>query len=118
HTLFVSSSTNDPQKALWIGGKCTIEGPGVILAVGDIYFEPNIEAGMTEPIFIMSVEGTTTMQPGGDFYGSIAGSVELDLQPGTSVNYPEEEGWYDDLDFLIGVQQLVYSIDSWEVSQQ
>jgi hypothetical protein len=38
--------------------------------------------------------------------------------PGTSINYPESGGWYDDLNFLIGVKKLAYSIDSWEVSQQ
>ena len=116
-TIFVASDSADPQKALEIGGKCTIEGPGVIIAIGDIYFAPNIEAGMTDPIFIMSVSGETLLQPGGDFYGSIAGSVEVQLQPGTSVNYPEE-GWYEDSNFLIGIQQLVYSIYSWDISQQ
>ncbi len=114
-TIFVASNTTGAQNALEIGGKCTIEGPGVLLAIGDIYFEPNIEAGMTDPIFIMSVWGQTLLQPGGDFYGSIAGSVEVDLQPGTSLTYPEDEGWYEDLNFLIGVQELVYTIVSWTV---
>jgi hypothetical protein len=115
-TIFVASNSSDPQKALWIGGKCSIEGFGIIIAVGDIYFEPNIEAGVSDPIFIMSVEGTTTLNPGGDFYGSIAGSVEVDLQPGTSLNYPEGDEWFGDLNFLIGVQQLIYSLSSWEVN--
>ena len=117
HTIFVASNSSDPQKALWIGGKCTVVGSGVIIAIGDMYFEPNTEAGVTDPIFVMSVSGTTSVQPGGDFYGSIAGSVEIELQPGTSINYPGG-GWYDDLNFLIGVKKLVYSIDSWEISQQ
>jgi hypothetical protein len=117
HTIFVASDSSDPQKALWIGGQCNIVGPGVIVAIGDIYFEPNIEAGMTEPIFIMSITGDTFLQPGGDFYGSVAGDVEVQLQPGTSVNYPEEESWYDGYNFLIGVQQLIYIIYSWEVIQ-
>jgi len=118
HTIFLASSSADPQKALWIGGKCTIVGSGAVIAIGDIYFEPNTEAGVTDPIFVMSVSGTTSVQPKGDFYGSIAGSVEIELMPGTSINYPESGGWYDDLNFLIGVKKLVYSIDSWEVSQQ
>jgi hypothetical protein len=118
HTIFVASNTTGAQNALEIGGKCTVEGPGCIVVIGDIYFSPNIEAGMTEPIFIMSVAGETFTQPNGDFYGSIAGNVEVQLQPGSSVNYPEEEGWYDDYNFLIGVQQLIYSIYSWEVIQQ
>jgi Flp pilus assembly pilin Flp len=117
-TIFIASNSSDPQKALWIGGKCTVVGSGVIIAIGDMYFEPNTEAGVTDPIFVMSVLGTTSVQPGGDFYGSIAGSVEIELQPGTSINYPESGGWSDDLNFLIGVKKLVYSIDSWEINQK
>ncbi len=110
HTIFVNGALN-------IKGKCGIKGPGAIIAVGDLWFEPQIEAGDTEPVFIMSVEGTTNLQPGGDFYGAIAGSVEVDLQPGTSLNYPEagfEEG---DINFpgFVEPTQLVYSIYSWEV---
>lgn len=115
HTIFVASNSSDPQKALWIGGQVTILGSGIIIAIGDIYFEPKTEAGVTDPIFIMSVDGTTTIQPAGDFYGSIAGSIELDLQPNTSVNYPVGEDWYENLNFLIGVQDLIFHIFSWEV---
>jgi hypothetical protein len=118
HTIFVASNSSDPQKALWVGGKCTVVGSGTIIAIGDMYFEPQTEAGVTDPIFVMSVLGTTQVQPQGDFFGSIAGNVEIQLQPGTSINYPEDEGWYDNLNFLIGVKKLVYSIASWELSQQ
>ena len=45
HTIFVASDSADPQKALWIGGKCTLVGSGVVIAIGDMYFEPNTEAG-------------------------------------------------------------------------
>jgi Flp pilus assembly pilin Flp len=117
-TIFVASNTSGSHKALEIGGKCTIEGPGVILAIGDVYFAPNIAAGMTEPLFIMSVTGDTLTQPNGDFYGAIAGNVEVQLQPGSTINYPGEEGWYDEYNFLIGVQKLIFSIISWEISQQ
>jgi hypothetical protein len=117
-TIFVASDSADPKKALWIGGKCTVVGSGVIIAIGDMYFEPNTEAGVTDPIFVMSVSGTTSVQPGGDFYGSIAGSVEIELMPGTSINYPEDEGWYETLNFLIGVKELIYSTASWEFDQQ
>jgi len=115
-TIFVESSTVGTP-ALWIGGgKITILGPGCIIAVGDVYFEPNIPVGMTDPIFIMSVSGETLLQPGGDFYGAIAGSVEVDLQPGTSLNYPEA-GFGDDINFpgFGEPTQLVYSIYSWDV---
>jgi len=117
-TIFVASnSTGSGQEALKIGDKCTLVGSGSVIAIGDIYFKPNTEAGVTDPVFVLSVEGTTSVQPNGDFYGSIAGSVEIELQPGTSINYPGSGGWSDDLNFLIGVKKLVYSIDSWEVSQ-
>jgi hypothetical protein len=118
-TIFVASnSTGSGQEALKIGNKCTLVGSGSIIAIGDIYFKPETEAGVTDPVFVMSVLGTTSVQPNGDFYGSIAGSVEIELQPGTSINYPESGGWYDDLNFLIGVKKLIFSIDSWEVNQQ
>ena len=111
-TIFVASNTTGAHNALEIQ-KCNIIGTGIIIAIGDIYFAPKTEAGMTDPIFIMSVLGETLVQPNGDFYGSIAGSVEVDLQPNTSLNYPDDEGWYGDLNFLIGVQELVHTIASW-----
>lgn len=117
YTIFVASNSSDPQKALWIGGKCTIEGSGAIIAIGDIYFEPNTEAGVTEPIFIMSVEGTSTIQPGGDFYGSIAGSVEVALQPGTSLNYPETG--FGVINFPgCTAGRFIYTIATWEVTSR
>jgi len=116
HTIFVASDSADPQKALSIGGQCTIIGSGIIIAVGDIYFQPKVPVGVTDPIFIMSVEGETLLQPNGDFYGSIAGSVEVKLQPGTSVNYPVDSDWYDNLNFLIGIRMLIFHIASWEVT--
>ena len=119
HTIFVESSNTD-QKALEIGGKCTIDGPGIIIAVGDVYFAPKGDVGSNEgPVFVFSVSGETQTQPQGDFYGCIAGSVVLDIQPGTTTNYPEDEGWYEDLNFPIGIiKELGYSIYSWEITQQ
>ncbi len=89
YTIFVASNSSDPQKALWIGGQCTLVGEGAVIAVGDIYFEPSIPPGVTDPVFVMSVVGTSTVQPGGDFYGAVAGGVVVALQPGSSLTYPE-----------------------------
>lgn len=116
-TIFVESdSIKPPKEALYIKApKIALMGPGIVIAVGDIYFEPNTPAGMTDPIFVMSVEGITNVQPGGDFYGSIAGSVEVSLQPGTSINYPTDPDWYEDLNFLLGIKMLLFHIFSWEV---
>ena len=112
-TIFVAS--NSSKYALIIK-KCNIIGPGVIIAIGGIDFQPKIGSGMTDPIFIISVDGTTNLQPGGDFYGAVAGSVEVDLQPNTSLNYPEA-GFGDGINFpgFGEPKQLVYSIYSWEV---
>ena len=74
-------------------------------------------AGVTDPIFIMSVSGETLLQPQGDFYGAVAGSVEVQLQPGTSLNYPE--GGFGDLNFPgCSGAQLTYGIASWDINQQ
>ncbi|MCJ7791578.1 MAG: pilus assembly protein PilZ [Dehalococcoidia bacterium] len=119
-TIFVESDTAGNQKALILGGKCTIHGPGVIIAVGDIEFKPKEQAGV-EPIFVLSVSGTTTMQPSGNYYGAIAGSVEVEIQAGTkpTITYPEGGLGGLGLNFptLFEIERL-YSIASWEVSQQ
>jgi len=121
HTIFVSSDSTDSQKALIMGGKCTVKGPGVIIAVGDIEFKPEAQIGEEEgggPVFILSVLGTTTLQPSGNIYGSIAGSVEVEVQQGEEPTITYPEGGFDDYDlnFLVGVQMLIFHIASWEVT--
>jgi hypothetical protein len=121
-TIFVSSNTTGDQKALVIGGKCTVKGPGVIIAIGDIEFKPKSQAGEDEgggPVFILSVLGTTTVQPSGHVYGAIAGGIEVIVQQGEepTISYPLG-GFGDDLNFLTGIQELAYSIYSWEVNPQ
>jgi Tfp pilus assembly protein PilX len=119
NTIFVASnSTGTGQQALSIGTEVDIKGPGCIVAVGDINFAPKSQV-TTDPVFVLSVVGTTTMQPSGNFYGALAGSVDVEIQQGTNptINYPT--GGFDnyDLNFLSGIQQLIYSIASWEVSR-
>ncbi|MBM4446998.1 MAG: hypothetical protein FJ023_06555 [Chloroflexi bacterium] len=49
--------------------------------------------GGQEFIFLMSVKCTTNLQPSANFYGSIAGSANVNLQPGCTLNLvgvPEE----------------------------
>lgn len=116
HTIFVSSNITGAQNALEIQ-KCNMDGSGAIIAVGDIYFAPKVPAGMADPVFIMSRSGETLVQPNGEFYGSIAGSVDVQLQPGSSLNYPEDG--FGVLNFPGCTEgRFVYSIASWEVSRQ
>jgi hypothetical protein len=95
-----------------------MKGPGVVAAIGDIYFEPNMDTSETDPIFIISVKGKTHLKPQGIFYGAVAGSTEVDLDPNSSVTYPVN-GFPNDLNWPGFTQEKVkYSIDSWEIIQQ
>ena len=82
HTIFVVSDSVGSQPALEIGGKTTLTGSGCIIAVGDIKFQPKMEANPLDYILVLSIIGTTTMYPSGDFYGTLAGSVHVDVKSG------------------------------------
>jgi len=119
-TIFVSSTSTHSQQALILGDKCTVKGPGAIIVIGDIEFKPKTQMGEEEgggPVFILSVNGTTTLRPSGDIYGAIAGSVEVEVQQGEdpTITYPTGGFAEEDLNFLIGIQKLFYSIASWKI---
>jgi hypothetical protein len=40
----------------------------------------------------MSVNGTVWFNPNGDFYGSLAGNVEVQLQPGNTLTWSDPPG--------------------------
>jgi len=82
------------EQSIDIGGKCTITGSGCIIAVGDVYFSPNIQSDEDDFIFVMSVDGNLQAQPNGDFYGSMAGMVEILYQPNSTITWRP----YDHLD--------------------
>jgi len=123
-TIFVeSNSTGNGNEALIIGGQCTIKGPGAIIAVGDIYVAPKGSVGSDgEPVFIFSVSGTTYLQPSGDFYGSVAGSFDVEVKSGTTPTLTYPPGGFGDLNINFpsggnpAEDQRFYSIASWEVS--
>ena len=91
-TIFVES---DSAAAIEIGGKCSIQGSGSIIAVGDIFFSPDIASSEDNFLFTMSVEGTTTLNPGSTYYGSVAGDTMLELQPGIQLTWinPADVGY-------------------------
>jgi len=123
-TIFVESASADPQKAIEVGGKCTIIGSGCIIAVGDVYFAPKGDVGSeTDFVLVMSVEGTTTLQPSGTYYGCIAGDLAVYAKSGENATIihtaPEGKGlnvpWgAGDIDKLPPVTGL--SILSWEIN--
>jgi len=119
-TVFVSSNVTGNEYAITIGGKCILQGPGAIVAIGDIEFKPKSQIGAEEgtgPIFVLSVIGTSYLQPGGHVYGSIAGKVEVYIQQGEdpTITYPTGGFDEDSLNFLTGIRKLVYSMATWEV---
>jgi len=62
----------------------SVIGPGAIIAVGDLIFQPDLSGGDADHrIFLMSVAGTVKLQPKGSFFGSVAGDADVRLQPGS-----------------------------------
>jgi len=88
HTIFVEGTLD-------IGGKTALQGSGSIIAIGDVFFSPSIASSEDDFLFTMSIEGSTTMNPGSTYYGSIAGNTLLHLQPGVHITWisPEDAGY-------------------------
>ena len=122
-TIFVESSTAGAKNALEVKD-CTIIGSGCIIAVGDVYFAPKGDVGGEDDfVLVMSIEGATTLQPSGTFYGCIAGDISVEAKSGTDaviINTGLAEG--KGLDFPMGVGDndelppiTGLNIESWEV---
>ncbi|MFC1911106.1 hypothetical protein ACFLXM_00325 [Chloroflexota bacterium] len=113
HTVFVSSTT---AKALSIGGQCGVQGPGLIIAVGDINFAPkSVIGGDQNPVFIFSVRGTTTVQPSGAWCGAIAGKQYVEVKSGNEPTTTYPEGGFGDLEFPLIEASRTCSIISWHI---
>ncbi|HEY93186.1 MAG TPA: polymer-forming cytoskeletal protein [Dehalococcoidia bacterium] len=101
-----------------IGGKCTITGTGCIIAWGDIYFSPKINSSPDQFVFIMSIKGTTTFNPGApssDFYGSIAGDIDVGLWPGKNLSWTHYPGDLN-LPGFGDEPNIISSLHTWEIS--
>ncbi len=113
-TLDLNGQTIYCEGGIWVGGKCRITGSGCIIAAGEVFFEPNILAGTENDfVFIMSVTGETQINPSGDFYGSLAGDVNVQLQPGSTLSWTDPSD--KDLNFPEGEVITALSILSWEI---
>lgn len=119
-TIFVESSTAGSQQALQIGQKCTMDGSGALIAVGDTYFAPQGNIGSEEgPVLTLSVLGSTLLQPSGTFWGSVAGNVTVDVKSGSGQNLTFPESGFGVINFPgCTAGRFIYSIASWEVSRQ
>lgn len=104
-TVELGNSANDTSYAVYADGQgwgpsaqnantssisvpgCNLSGPGTIISQEGIYLEPNITSGGF--IFVLSTEGEVNFQPQqtGAFVGSIAGSVDVTMQPNQSIQW-------------------------------
>lgn len=115
HTIFADGSISFPSNVVGISG------PGCIIAVGDILFQPSIIGD--DFVLVMSIKGIVNFQPSGDFTGCVAGNVDVNLQPGNTISWISPEG--KGLDFPMGAgggNELppidMMNIESWEIIQQ
>jgi hypothetical protein len=119
NTIFVASdATGNGHEALQIGSWCAVNGPGAIIAVGDIYFKPNQIIGSDpEPAFVLSVSASTKIQSGAAFVGAIGSySKEACLQSGGgNIAYPTTG--FPEINFSpVGLEvKRTYRIVTWEV---
>jgi hypothetical protein len=91
--------------------RCSLVGPGCIIARGDVNFQPAILG--EEFILVMSTEGFVWFKPQGAFYGSVAGNVRVDLQPGSTLTWTEPP---PDLYLIDLLRTACLRILSWEIS--
>ena len=115
YTIFAEGDIAFPSNAV------SISGPGCIIAVDDIDFQPSITGD--DFVLVMSIEGIVNFQPSGDFTGCIAGNVDVNLQPGNTIDWISPEG--KGLNFPMGGSDDDESppinrmnIESWEIIQQ
>jgi hypothetical protein len=114
HTIFAEGSIDFPSHVV------SISGPGCIIAVGDINFQPSINGD--DFVLVMSIKGTVNFQPSGDFTGCVAGNTHVQLQPGCTINWIDPEGKGLHFPGMESGDELppvdIMNIESWEIIQQ
>lgn len=122
YSIFVESNAvggGASGTALWVGSKVTLTGWGCMVAIGDINFEPHMDADPYDYILILSAIGQTWMHPNGDFYGTLAGRSEVYVQNGQAHwSDPDPDGdGLPNIDFPGGSSATMeYGVLSWKIS--
>ncbi len=110
HTIYVEGSIAFPAR------RCTISGSGCIIAVGDVTFQPSILSDEDDFIFVMSLEGEIWFSPQGDLYGSVAGFNNVDLQPGSTLEWRELPDGLNAPGVPGSDRNVISAILNWEIS--
>lgn len=108
--LNLNGQTIFVEGTLQIYEKCTIEGKGSIIALGDILFGPKMQAGDGNYVFTMSVEGTLDFHPKGTYYGSAYGYEHVEVHSNVMVNWIDAGDAVYQLPSLDMVEMLTYDI--------
>ena len=120
HTIFVTGHIEFPPA----GGQSNVDikGSGCIIAIGYIDFWPSISGSSTDFVFVMSIGSYVDFKPNGDFYGSLAGDLRVDLGSGCHITWTPWEG--SGIDFPVNdyayASQIVetLTIRTWEINPQ
>jgi len=115
NTVFVLGDITFPT------ARVTVEGPGCIIAIGNINFQPSISSS-ADFVFLLSVEGRVDFKPSGTFYGSVAGKEMVNLQPGCALGWLPWQG----LNLNFPIMDYAYpthfvktvTIHTWEINPQ
>lgn len=110
HTIYVEGSITFPAL------RCTISDSGSIFAVGDVTFQPSILSDEDDFIFVMSLEGKVWFSPQGDLYGSVAGTTNIDLQPGSTLEWRELPDGLNVPGIPGSDRNVISAILNWEIS--
>jgi hypothetical protein len=120
-TIFVENALSYPPGTVRIGSnKTSVAGSGCLIAVGGIDFQPNVAQGDPEDfLFVMSIDDKIFAHPQGNFNGSFAGNVEVELQPGSEITWNDPSD--NNLNFPWGGYmggKFFTQIRTWEISLQ
>ena len=117
-TIYVEGRNFDlsqPNKyAINTGSRVHIKGSGVIIAEGNINFQPNMDAGNpTDFVFVMSIFGRVNVKPSGTLYGSVA-AQEVYLSPGNILIHTNPD--VDLINFPVADVESAQHIRTWIIT--